>query len=520
MELKAMQTKRTGFTSMRVNGLLLILMLAAIPVLVSADGPVDLTLGNMGSFPWSVSGIVPGSSGSTFIELRNSGTVGGTLYIWIDNISETDPHGSGNALGNYMYFNVSHPRLSTSVPLPAHVYAYPAAPLRADYIIISPFPAGQTIRLNWTWEFRETGTPQNDAQEATLRFNISYMLVNVPPPPPPTTVPTIAPTPLPTQVPYYGGGGGGGGGHRTYTFTGPGGTLVTRGLPEQLHGGGLCYNVTQNYTLGYVGMLYNADDEKTLDLNISKAKAGGAVVTIDPDYIDVERFDSPGVLPRFWVNTSDIRNTTRMVKKVNSAELWTDPLVANLTTGTYIGSLHAVPIRIIPPSKIRITLTDCIIPEITDEIRNVSTRNDLEPGTIAYAMDVERFNLPDVGEANVTMTLPESWVDRQGGTSSVHIARISNEIGKTELLNTVVVGTDSNGNMIFRGDSPHGTALFAIFSARPTVPQTQEPYQAPVSQSPTLWFLNPVYIGFLLIILIMVLIATAAYYRSGRQKKT
>src|SRR5512137_1920748 len=115
MELKAMQTMRKGFLPLRVTGLfLLILMVTAIPVQVSADGPVDLTLGNTGAFPWSVSGIVPGSSGSTFIELHNNGTVGGTLYIWIDNITEIDPHGSGNALGNYMYFNVSHPRLSST----------------------------------------------------------------------------------------------------------------------------------------------------------------------------------------------------------------------------------------------------------------------------------------------------------------------------------------------------------------------------------------------------------------------
>jgi hypothetical protein len=267
-------------------------------------------------------------------------------------------------------------------------------------------------------------------------------------------------------------------------------------------------------------MLYNADNEKTLDMNISYAWKGGANVTLSQDHIDVYRYDSPGVLPRFWVNTSDIRTATRILKKVKSSELWTYPLVANLTTGTYIGSLHAIPLRILPPSNITITLTDCIIPEITDEIRNVSTRNNLSLGTIAYAMDVERFNLPEVGEANVTMSLPVSWVDLQGGTDSIHIARISYETGRTELLNIVFVGSDANGNMYFRGDSPNDIALFAIFSARQTAPQTQEPAQVPISQNPAVWFLNPLIIGFILLILILILIVIAAYYRSGRQKKT
>ncbi len=47
------------------------------------------------------------------------------------------------------------------------------------FIIIDPLNAGDTARLNWTWEFKETGMPQNDAQNNTLRFNLSYTLVNL-----------------------------------------------------------------------------------------------------------------------------------------------------------------------------------------------------------------------------------------------------------------------------------------------------------------------------------------------------
>jgi hypothetical protein len=489
----------------------LIILFLLLPVQVSADGPVDLSLGNTGAFPWSVSGIVPGSSGSTFIELHNNGTVGGTLYIWVDNIRETDPHGSGTALGNYMYFNVSHPRLSTSVPLPAHIYAFPSAPMRADYITVYPFPAGQTIKLNWTWEFRETGAPQNDAQEATLRFNISYMLVNVPPPTPTPTPPTTFPTPLPPPPPYIGGGGGdGGGGHRIYTFTGPGGPEETR-LPGQPD---LC-NVTQNYTAGFEGLLYNADGNSTLDLDISKARALGASVTIDTDLIDVYQHNPAGVLFRFWLDTSDIRNTTRIVKHVNKAELWTDTLVANFTTGTFSGSLHAIPDRIIPPSAINITISRCIPSEVIEKIRNVSAQNNLEPESIPYMMGVTWINLPETSAADVTMTLPASWIEKLGGSDLVHIAGISRETGTTELLSTMVVGRDLSGTGFFGGNSPHGSSLFPLFSARQNAAPQQEQVQQPENKES-----NFMLIAAILIIVIIALAILLLLFAQRRKKKS
>jgi hypothetical protein len=331
-----------------------------------------------------------------------------------------------------------------------------------------------------------------------------------------TTNALPAPTTAPT--PYYGGDDGGYGDDSGIipTINLPL-TLPQPTLPEQTPQP-VCHEVSQNYFAGFVGMLYNADNKNTLDLDINKARAGGAAVTIDSDHIDVYQHDSTGVLFRFWLDTSDIRNTTRIVKHVNSAELWTDPLVANLTKGTFNGSIHAIPVRILEPSIIKITLSDCTISEITSEIRNVSAQNNLELGNIAYTMDVETFNLIEIGEANVTMTLPESWVDQQGGTDAVHIARIGDETGKTELLTTVFVGSDLQ-NLIFRGDSPYGPSLYAIFSATPTISQKQEPDHATVPVLSGV-FLDPVLTGFILIMIIMVLVAIAAYFGWWRHKKT
>jgi len=176
----------------------LFVILFLIPVPASAQDPVALTFGQTGVFPWRVSGIMPGDHGSSFIELHNNGTEKGIVYIWVNNISMSDRQGNpGGVLANYMYFDVSGSHLNSTVVLPAPINSFPSAPLQpAHFIIIDLFNAGDTIRLNWTWEFKETGQPQNDAQNNTLGFNLSYTLVNLTTP----VVPTILPTPAPTGV--------------------------------------------------------------------------------------------------------------------------------------------------------------------------------------------------------------------------------------------------------------------------------------------------------------------------------
>jgi hypothetical protein len=178
-----------------------ILILLLLPVPVFAQGPVDLTFGETGVFPWKVTGIMPGDHGSTFIDLRNNGTERGLVYLWVDNISSSDRNGNpGGGLANYLYFDVSNANLNSTVILPAQIQSFPPAPLLPDhFIIINPLNAGDTARLNWTWEFKETGLPQNDAQNNTLRFNLSYTLVNLTAPVVPEPIPTGGPSPIPER---------------------------------------------------------------------------------------------------------------------------------------------------------------------------------------------------------------------------------------------------------------------------------------------------------------------------------
>ena len=195
-----------NLTTLKFVVRILFLILLVLPVSVLAQGPFDLSIGAAHSFPWNASILKPGSTGTASIDLINNGTIDGTLSIWVSNISQTDAFGDGAALGNYMYFTVSNPRLVSTLPLPARIDAFPTAPLTENYLVISPVRSGETIPLTWTWEFVDTGQLQNDAQGDSLRFDINYILMNGTPP-----LPTVVPRPY---------SGYGGGSSRTITRSG------------------------------------------------------------------------------------------------------------------------------------------------------------------------------------------------------------------------------------------------------------------------------------------------------------
>jgi hypothetical protein len=272
------------------------------------------------------------------------------------------------------------------------------------------------------------------------------------------------------------------------------------------HNLGIVVPVSGLYPIGFTGLSYNLDDHKTLEFDMSSAQAAGADVTLSSDRIEIYQHHSPGMLMTFWENNLTIDNG-KINRPVSRAEFETDPMNATLALGTISGSVHAIPTRIILPSFIKLTINSSIDQETLGRIRDVSSRNNLELENIAYTMDVERINLPETEAADVTMTLPAYWVFRQGGTNSIHVARIDNVTGTTELLNTEFGGSDANGNMIFRGDSPHGTSLFALFSAKPVSAQKQGQYS----------LLVPVMI---LIIIITALAVIIVYFDERRQKKS
>jgi len=160
-------------------------LLGSLPAPAQAQTPVvDLVLGGEGATGWRVGDVKPGYSGTWEVKLHNAGSKNGFVTIWISDIQETDWHGDGAALDDYLLFNLSHARLSTNIALPAKIRELPQSASDAKYIKISRLNAGETVTLNWQWEFPEIGEPQNRAQGDSLSFTINYMLEELPPPQP------------------------------------------------------------------------------------------------------------------------------------------------------------------------------------------------------------------------------------------------------------------------------------------------------------------------------------------------
>lgn len=162
----------------------MMLFLSALPSTPAkvADVPsVRLSLGGQGSVPWSMEAIKPGDHGTEVTVLQNTGSKDGTVLLWISNIKETDAAGDGAFLGQYMRFSIDAEGLCTEARFPCTIYELPEYPSSSSKIIIRSLPAGSSVTIHWTWEFLETGAPQNEAQGDGLSFDINYLLYEPPP---------------------------------------------------------------------------------------------------------------------------------------------------------------------------------------------------------------------------------------------------------------------------------------------------------------------------------------------------
>ncbi len=168
----------------------------------------------------------------------------------------------------------------------------------------------------------------------------------------------------------------------------------------------------------------------------------------------------------FWGNNLTIKNGN-ITGPVSRAEFVTDPINATLALGSVSGSVHAVLSELIQRGTIDLTLSGDVSTDTQNQFRDILSRNGLQLDTAAFTLDVHKVNVT-TGPANVTFAIPASWVDAHGGKDAVRIIRISEETGEQELIDTVYVGVDTQGNMIFRGDSPNGTSLFGLVTAGTT----------------------------------------------------
>ena len=229
--------------------------------------------------------------------------------------------------------------------------------------------------------------------------------------------------------------------------------------------------VTGVYHIGFPGLTFNADGKNTLILDLNAAHAAGAVVTSYFDRIEVYQHNSPGVLITFW---GDQFNTTSqtITGTVSHAEFTTDPLNATFPLGTVSGSVHAALPALNQPGLLTKTLTSPVNAATTSRFSDITAGSSLNMNAVAYTLTVKKENLT-TGAANVTLTVPASWVNINGGKDAVYIPRIGDD-GKEELLSTSYTGTGPTGTLIFRGDSPHGTSLFGLLTAEATAAKQEE----------------------------------------------
>jgi len=181
---------------------------------------------------------------------------------------------------------------------------------------------------------------------------------------------------------------------------------------------------------------------------------------------------SPGIRIYFWSDRFNI-TPTRITGNISHAEYTTDPLAASLTIGNVSGSLHAE-LRALS-QKVVITETISRQPgsKTMKQFQDCLEQNNLTLDSVAYTMDIRKDNFSTSGPANITLTIPASWVNQHGGIEAVRITRISDESGTVEMVKTVFTGRDPSGNMVFRGDSPNGASLFGLVSAQTTAAEQQ-----------------------------------------------
>lgn len=164
----------------------LVVMLTTISIIIpppvsAAEGTMQLNLGGHGSTPWSIAGIKPGDHGTEEVTLQNTGAQNGHIIIWISDIVETDGFNDGFALSDYFVMSLVASGVSTSRLFPLRISEMPVSASGTNKIVIDPLPAHGSIVIQWNWEFRENGQPQNKAQGDGLRFSINYLLAETVP---------------------------------------------------------------------------------------------------------------------------------------------------------------------------------------------------------------------------------------------------------------------------------------------------------------------------------------------------
>lgn len=114
------------------------------------------------------------------------------------------------------------------------------------------------------------------------------------------------------------------------------------------------------------------------------------------------------------------------------------------------------------------------IPDARASFVLAATNSGTEIVDTAFTIVVEGTNVSnetDLGEARIRIKVSEAWVEAHGGAGNIRIFRYDDD-GRVEILETLIIGRDTEGNFIFKGISPNGLSVFALIAleAAPPVP--------------------------------------------------
>lgn len=150
---------------------------------------------------------------------------------------------------------------------------------------------------------------------------------------------------------------------------------------------------------------------------------------------------------------------------VSGIVLETNPIITTLdAVGTVSASLAANLTGLPAGAALETTVSQNVSAAARSAFQLAATADGLNLGAIAYTMNIEKINLAngeDISNATITMAVSPAWVEAHGGVDAVRIIR-SAEDGTKEVLKTVLVGIDADGNMVFEAFSPKGLSAFGL----------------------------------------------------------
>jgi hypothetical protein len=155
-------------------------LLVAVPQATRAQTPtVKLNILGFGAVPWNIGNIVPGSSGTQSLSLRNVGSRPGNVTVWLSNVqtqksAAVSPKFAGAPqIDYYLTLGLSGRGISTYVA-PISIRSFPHTADAPNKISLGILGPGQEMELDWHWAL--PALAGNGVQGDAVTFDINYMI--------------------------------------------------------------------------------------------------------------------------------------------------------------------------------------------------------------------------------------------------------------------------------------------------------------------------------------------------------